>query len=424
MAAEKDHKGGDRISFDRPHIQEIWDKALARRRDEPSGAITLARTLLESVCKQILEEGGTPYDERRDQLPELYDKTVATLEIAPTADTAQSFTNILEGCRLVVVGIGTMRNKIGDAHGKGTLGGIPAWRHADFAVNLAGTTATYLLATWHGRQPTVGDVIRERIEAGAAPEGSTHRYTLNRLLRLSIAERPASKIQAEEIVELCRERRSEKISPATVRQDFTYLRLALGHLARDAFEKAAKTLEAEKIVGNSTRRERRPTPAEWNTLTQFFKFADRLPKAKIKMLDVMEFSASTARRSGEICQLKWVDLDEKKRTLIARGIKAPGYKKGFDHEFPLIDKAWEIVQRQPRNGPRIFPFNEKSLSAKFTKAKRDLGIVDLKFDDLRHEAVNRLFDIGFDPHEVQRVTGQKDVNPLIKLWEKRQQRPD
>ena len=37
-------------NLDATHIQELWAKALARRSDDPEGAITAARTLLESVC--------------------------------------------------------------------------------------------------------------------------------------------------------------------------------------------------------------------------------------------------------------------------------------------------------------------------------------------------------------------------------------
>jgi hypothetical protein len=40
------------------YIQETWNKALARRSSDPEGAITAARTLLESVCKHILDTAG------------------------------------------------------------------------------------------------------------------------------------------------------------------------------------------------------------------------------------------------------------------------------------------------------------------------------------------------------------------------------
>jgi hypothetical protein len=53
-------------NFDAAHVQAAWSKALDRRASDPEGAITMARTLLESVCKHILEEAGVPHDESPD----------------------------------------------------------------------------------------------------------------------------------------------------------------------------------------------------------------------------------------------------------------------------------------------------------------------------------------------------------------------
>ncbi|MDR6378913.1 abortive infection family protein [Paraburkholderia caledonica] len=57
------------------------------------------------------------------------------------------FTQILGGCQSVVEGLGALRNKLSDAHGKGKRAVKPAARHAELAVNLSGALALYLLAT-------------------------------------------------------------------------------------------------------------------------------------------------------------------------------------------------------------------------------------------------------------------------------------
>jgi hypothetical protein len=46
-----------------------------------------------------------------------------------------------------------LRNKIGDAHGKGKAAVKPAARHAQLAVNLAGAMATFIVETWRERTP-------------------------------------------------------------------------------------------------------------------------------------------------------------------------------------------------------------------------------------------------------------------------------
>lgn len=136
--------------FDSAHVQVAWQKALERRASDPEGAITSARTLLESVCKHILDVAETPYEDSAD-MNKLYRLTAEQLNIAPNQHTEQIFKQILGGCTAVVEGLGALRNRLSDAHGKGKAAVKPSARHAELAVNLAGGMAMFLLATWDAR---------------------------------------------------------------------------------------------------------------------------------------------------------------------------------------------------------------------------------------------------------------------------------
>lgn len=139
--------------FDSANIQAAWSKALDRRSSDPEGAITMARTLLESVCKHILDEAEAHYDDSPD-INKLYRLTAEQPNIAPSQHTEQVFKQILGGCTAVVEGLGALRNRLSDSHGKSKVGVKPAPRHAELAVNLAGALAVYLLATWEARSET------------------------------------------------------------------------------------------------------------------------------------------------------------------------------------------------------------------------------------------------------------------------------
>lgn len=132
--------------FDSESTHQFWIKALERRQTDPEGAITAARSLLESVCKQILEDNGESIKGKID-LPKLYKATAKILNIAPSQHSEQIFKQILGGCTSVVVGLGSIRNELSDAHGKGKKAAKPAPRHAELAVNLAGSMAIFLIAT-------------------------------------------------------------------------------------------------------------------------------------------------------------------------------------------------------------------------------------------------------------------------------------
>src|ERR1700691_354081 len=131
-------------------VESAWKKALDRRNDDPEGAITAARTLLESVCKHLLDDMGQIYDDKAD-LPKLYAQCASALNLAPDQHTEESFKTILGNCQSVVNELGSLRNKISDAHGRGRRPVKPAPRHGALAVNLAGTGAAFLVATWSER---------------------------------------------------------------------------------------------------------------------------------------------------------------------------------------------------------------------------------------------------------------------------------
>ncbi len=137
--------------FEPDTVAARWTQALDRRDTDPAGAITLARTLLEDVCKWIIVEAGEAFEEK-DDLPVLYRKLAKILNLAPDGHTEPVFKQILGSCQSVVESLGSLRNKIGDAHSPGPKKVKPAARHAELAVNLSGTMAKFLVSTWAAKK--------------------------------------------------------------------------------------------------------------------------------------------------------------------------------------------------------------------------------------------------------------------------------
>jgi hypothetical protein len=129
------------------YITETWNKALRRMNDDPEAAITSARALIEVVCKHILDSQNQVYDDGLE-LPKLYKQVAVILNLAPDQHTEAVFKQILGGCQTVVEGLGALRNKLGDAHGKSKNKVKPSSRHAALAVNLAGSMCCFLLQTY------------------------------------------------------------------------------------------------------------------------------------------------------------------------------------------------------------------------------------------------------------------------------------
>ena len=138
----------DRVinSYDGVGVQEAWRKALDRHTVDPQGAITMARTLLEEVCKHILDDAFVSYDDSWD-LPKLNRETMKILNLAPSQHTEEVFKAILGSCTNIVESIGSLRNRISDAHALGRRPIKPAARHAALTVNLAGSMSMFFIET-------------------------------------------------------------------------------------------------------------------------------------------------------------------------------------------------------------------------------------------------------------------------------------
>ena len=133
-------------------IKDDWEKALSRRDTDPDGAITSARSLLESTCKYVLDDLDVSYNSSA-KLPALYKSLSNELEIAPNRVANKKLKKVLGGCMVIVEGLGSMRNEFGDAHGKGIESYKPTNIYSQLAANLAGAMACFLLLRWTEHKP-------------------------------------------------------------------------------------------------------------------------------------------------------------------------------------------------------------------------------------------------------------------------------
>ena len=95
---------------------------------------------------------------------------------------------------------------------------------------------------------------------------------------------------------------------------------------------------------------------------------------RIPYLDILDFSILTCMRIGEVCKLKWEDLNREHKTIIVRDRKDPRKKEGNHMIAPLLGDSFNIVVKQPDNNDLIFPYNPRSVSAGFQRVRNDLGI--------------------------------------------------
>ena len=271
---------------------------------------------------------------------------------------------------------------------------------------------------------------------GLKPLGTSHLYLLRALQRSAIGKKKAADLKKGDIIEHCKARRVDGACPATVNQDITFIRGVMSYagsawddcedISPAAITAAMPVLKKYNLVGKSRPRDRRPTQEEIERLLAYFEEQDK--RSEIPMKTIVEFSLYSARRISETCRLRWGDVNGADMTCIVRDMKDPKQKKGNDHCFPLLGRAWDIVMAQPRMNPenpdeRIFPYNAKSCSARYTLAKKELGIENLRLHDNRREAASRAFEGRINGRkygvpEVMVITGHKTPQMLMRVYTK------
>lgn len=294
---------------------------------------------------------------------------------------------------------------------------------AERQIDRGETPVTARIANLRMFRELIDVHIEDMKEVGKAP-GRSKSATLE-MLKRELGKRSPYELDRECIIAFGRKRAAQGAGPVTVGMDIGVIKLVLSHAAAvhgfpariEPVDMARIALKRLGLVGHSNERDRRPTDDELERLIAYF---DGNPRQGIPMGRIVKFAVATAMRQEEICRVTWGDLNERTKMLTIRDRKDPRQKKGNDQRIPLLavsgyDALALIEEQRSRRGnedDRIFPYCHKSAGTAFTRACKELEIVDLHFHDLRHEGTSRLFESGFTIEQVALVTGHKDWKML------------
>ncbi|NOI32179.1 site-specific integrase [Vibrio coralliilyticus] len=257
--------------------------------------------------------------------------------------------------------------------------------------------------------------------------GRTKQYVIKMLRDCDIAKVESNRLRTSDLIQHCKNRKAAGAGGATIYHDIAYLRSVMKKAKPvfnissnyQIFEEAVPVLTDMELISKSQKRTRRPTSEELVRLREGLAKRESFRpngKTRIPFTDILEFSILTCMRIGEVCKIRWDDLDETNRTVVVRDRKDPRKKSGNHMLVPLLGESFDIAMRQPRKSERIFPCNERSVSAGFQRVRNELGIEDLRYHDLRREGASRLFEKGYSIEEVAQVTGHRNLNLLWQVY--------
>ena len=114
-------------------------------------------------------------------------------------------------------------------------------------------------------------------------------------------------------------------------------------------------------------------------------------------------------RRSEILSLTWENVDIQNGTCYL-----PMTKNGSPRTVPLTSKALRIAKSLPQNSELVFPISSNAVRLSWDRLRSRAGINDLRFHDLRHEAISRFFERGLSIAEVALISGHKDPRMLFR----------
>lgn len=255
---------------------------------------------------------------------------------------------------------------------------------------------------------TLGELL-ERYQREVSPlkRGATQEIQrIDVLRRHDLAYRTLIGLSQQDIATF-RDERLQSVAPSTTVRELAILSHVLEVGIRDWGLPLAKNvvkLVRRPVIRNE--RSRRLTGDEEQRLLDACD-AGQIPFFRTILILAIE----TGMRRGEILGLKWSDISDNRRV-----VTLAMTKNGSGREVPLSQRAFEALRiwkgHPSVDTSTVFPMRAGTLEQAWRRVLSRAKISGLRFHDLRHEGVSRLFERGLNMMEVSSVSGHKEMRML------------
>lgn len=212
-----------------------------------------------------------------------------------------------------------------------------------------------------------------------------------------------------------RDARLKLVQPGTVIRELGLLRTIFETARRDwgytSFQNPLAGIRKPKAPEG---RERRLRSGELEALTTACSAV-----AGSWLLHGFQLAIETGLRRGELLGIHWKHVNFDTAVLYV-----PVTKTDKSRTIPLTDKAVAILTARkaelPTDAECAFPISANAFRLAWERSKRRAdrtgcaGVKELRFHDLRHEAVSRFFEMGLNTAEVALISGHKDMRMLFR----------
>jgi len=229
----------------------------------------------------------------------------------------------------------------------------------------------------------------------------------------ALARRPIAKLNMVSLtpqkIAQHRDERLKEIAPATVIRELSYFSSIITCARKEWGINIDNPVALVARPKNPQGRSRILDEGETSALLEALKPTGR---RSIWMLPLVKLALETAMRRSELLGLRWEHIDLQKRTIFLKLTK-----NGTSRTVPLSTHAVQIINEMPRNiDGRVFPVTHEVVSQAFNRARKQAGVKDIRFHDLRHIAITKLAQKLPNLIELSAVSGHKSLAMLKRYY--------
>jgi integrase len=229
----------------------------------------------------------------------------------------------------------------------------------------------------------------------------------------ALARRPIAKLNMVALtpqkIAQHRDERLKEIAPATVIRELSYFSSIITYARKEWGININNPVSLVARPKNPQGRSRILNANETNALFEALKPTGR---RSIWMLPLVKLALETAMRRSELLGLFWENIDLGRRTVFLQLTK-----NGTSRTVPLSTHAIQILTEMPRDiGGRVFPITHEVVSQAFNRARKQAGVNEIRFHDLRHMAITKLAEKLPNLIELSAVSGHKSLAMLKRYY--------
>jgi len=266
------------------------------------------------------------------------------------------------------------------------------------------------------RCPTLGELLdRYAREVTPRKKGArSEKYILKAWKGSPFGSRLADSVPPAQYAKWRDDRLSAGVSGSTVRNYLNTL---------SAVYRYASTEWGFHQLTNPVAQLKRPSPGKSRTRRVSDEEIDALLSVtwSRSLAPLVRLAVHTGMRLSELLNLNWRHIN-----LTAQTAYLPDSKNSHARTVPLSSRAVEILTTLRREGVqrfdgRVFDLTPHAATVAFARSCRRLSKAtagslgsNLRFHDLRHEAISRIFEQGLNPIEVASISGHRSMQMLAR----------